>query len=134
MRSFRGCKLNDCDSRLGIANKENEKLCDLSQLEETTEPSLDGWMLEGLSLLMKLTCWRWKEHGEYDLIGRAGGAWDAPDFRLGSYGGEGLKHAKHLASESHNVERKSKHRQYVTRISRQTFTLHCYPGQFPRST
>lgn len=66
---------------------------------------------------------------EHDVAVDEGGASDAPDCRLGSYGGEGRNHhGRHPASKPDDY-RHTRRRRLLSRISWQELTLHGHAGK-----
>lgn len=66
---------------------------------------------------------------KHDLTRESWNIWDAPSFRLKSYGGTRINGGEHLASES-DADRYRQSSQFVPRIFRQELTLYDYRGDF----
>lgn len=73
---------------------------------------------------------RSKGEKEHDVVIGEGGVWDAPDFRLGSYGGEGRDHHGGHPIFQSDDHRHQRQRRVTSKISRQAFALHAFSGIF----
>lgn len=66
---------------------------------------------------------------EHDVAVDEGGASDAPDRRLGSYGGDGRDHHRRHPASKPDDYRHTRRRRLPSRIPRQELTLHRRPGK-----